>query len=244
MTYQWTFGDNTSSTDQNPTKVYTTAGTFNVKLVVTSNNGCKDSVTQTITVNPKPTPAFTVNSSSQCLSGNSFTFTNTSTIGSGTMTYQWNFGDNNTSTATSPTHSYAATGTYTVKLVVTSNNGCRDSISQNVTVNQSVTYYRDRDGDGFGNPNETSQGCTAPTGFVSDNTDCDDTRASVKPGGTEHFTVMQMAMALEIQISQETLVQPLQVTLLTVQIVMIQMQQLNPAELRFVMALMMIVMVR
>ena len=45
-----------------------------------------------------------------------------------------------------------------------------------------TTYYRDMDGDGFGNPAVTQQGCTQPAGYVLDNTDCDDNDALEKPG--------------------------------------------------------------
>lgn len=144
MTYQWSFGDNTTSTETAPAKVYSAAGTYIVKLVVTSNNGCKDSVTQSITVNPKPAPGFTVSNNTQCLSGNNFAFTNTSTITAGTISYQWSFGDNSSSTATDPAHTYTAAGTYSVKLVVTSNNGCKDSVMQNVTVNPPPNLGPDR----------------------------------------------------------------------------------------------------
>jgi len=48
-----------------------------------------------------------------------------------------------------------------------------------------VTFYRDADGDTYGNPLLTSQACTAPIGYVANNTDCDDTRSTVRPGGTE-----------------------------------------------------------
>jgi nitrous oxidase accessory protein NosD len=47
------------------------------------------------------------------------------------------------------------------------------------------TFYRDADGDGFGNPLITIQACTAPPGYVADNTDCDDTHATVYPGAPE-----------------------------------------------------------
>jgi len=134
LTYFWQFGDNSTSTASNPTYSYTTSGVFNVKLVATTNNGCKDSLIKSVIVFNSPVAGFTVNQSEQCKQGNTFSFTNTSTIGSGTMTYSWSFGDNSTSTQQNPSHSYANEGTYTVKLIVTSNNGCKDSISKTVII--------------------------------------------------------------------------------------------------------------
>ena len=48
-----------------------------------------------------------------------------------------------------------------------------------------VFWYQDADGDGFGNPQEFSLSCTAPTGFVMDNTDCNDNAANINPGALE-----------------------------------------------------------
>ena len=48
-----------------------------------------------------------------------------------------------------------------------------------------TTFYADTDGDGFGDPNNTVVDCSAPAGFVLDNTDCDDSDASVNPSATE-----------------------------------------------------------
>jgi gliding motility-associated-like protein len=56
-------------------------------------------------------------------------YTNTSPI----STWQWYFGDGGTSNTQNTTHTYSTTGAFTVKLVVTDINGCKDSITRNVT---------------------------------------------------------------------------------------------------------------
>ena len=47
------------------------------------------------------------------------------------------------------------------------------------------TYYRDADGDGFGDPGNTATGTDLPAGHVCDNTDWNDANASVHPGAPE-----------------------------------------------------------
>ena len=47
------------------------------------------------------------------------------------------------------------------------------------------TFYQDNDNDGYGDPNVTAQGCAAPAGYVSDNTDCNDNAPAVNPGAIE-----------------------------------------------------------
>jgi putative metal-binding protein/type IX secretion system substrate protein len=47
------------------------------------------------------------------------------------------------------------------------------------------TWYQDQDGDGYGNPFVHQTGSTQPLNYVSDNTDCDDTKASIHPGAEE-----------------------------------------------------------
>lgn len=51
-TYEWDFGDGTTSTDANPTHAYTATGTFTVKLMAMSDNKKKMSdISKNITIN-------------------------------------------------------------------------------------------------------------------------------------------------------------------------------------------------
>ena len=47
------------------------------------------------------------------------------------------------------------------------------------------TFYEDGDGDGYGDASSTTEACSASSGWVADDTDCDDGDADVNPGGTE-----------------------------------------------------------
>ena len=57
-------------------------------------------------------------------------------------------------------------------------NDCDGSTDEGVQ----TTYYRDMDGDGFGNPSNTTLACSLPSGYVTNNTDCDDNDALGFPG--------------------------------------------------------------
>src|SRR6185437_5563726 len=132
--WAWDFGDTKTSAKQNPTHTYAAAGTYTVKLVVSSSLGTTSNISKTVTVLPQAVPAFTINTVSQCLLANSYSFTDKSTSGSGTLKWNWNFGDGTgTSTSQNPTYSYKSAGTDTVKLTVTDNNACPATASKTIT---------------------------------------------------------------------------------------------------------------
>jgi gliding motility-associated-like protein len=138
LTYSWNFddpssGSNNTSSTQDPTHVFNTAGTYNVMLTATNTNGCVDTLIQQVEVNSGAVPDF--NFTSQC-AGTAINFTDASTIAPPiTITsYSWNFGGGNTATGTTASHVFNTPGIHNVTLVVTTSLGCSDSIIKPVRV--------------------------------------------------------------------------------------------------------------
>ena len=135
LTRNWDFGNNTFDNSNVAFVSYSKANTYQVKLVVTTNNGCKDSLIKTVTINSNPSAGFILNNSEQCLNGNNFNFTDTSKTTNGNLSRTWNFGTgiNDISSIINPTKTYFNSGIFQVKLLV-NNNGCKDSITKSITV--------------------------------------------------------------------------------------------------------------
>ena len=122
----------TDYASQNPTNNYATANTYTVELIVTTTDGCSDTITNPITIFPMPNATYSFTDT--CF-GIANSFTDNSTVSSGTITnWDWSFGNTNTSTTQNPTQLYANDGQYPVTLIVTTNNFCKDTITQTVNV--------------------------------------------------------------------------------------------------------------
>ena len=123
--WNWTFngGSVNSSTDQNPTVTYTTAGVYGVTLEASNSIG-SNSMTQTVYIIVEDVPAANFFTS---IAGLAVDFTNTTPNGT---TYTWDFGDGTMSNDANPNHTYTIGGTYTVTL--TSSNACGTSTTTQV----------------------------------------------------------------------------------------------------------------
>ena len=130
----WNFGDNTALTSSlNPTHTYSVSATYNIVHKITGSNGCNNTNTTIITVNPKPRALYSVGNA--CVSLPTI-FSDTSLISGGTIAHTlWNYGNGHTSSLKSDPHIFtAATNNAQVKLVVTSDSGCVDSITKTIIV--------------------------------------------------------------------------------------------------------------
>lgn len=128
----WTFGDGELSTLDNPSHVYKTAGTFDVKLKMVSEFDCKDSSTAQVVIKPAPTVDFNIG---KLCKNDPTDFTNTSTEFSGiTSIYTWNFSDGYTSNNKNVTRNWQFHGPKTATLKSVLSNGCQGEITKEFTV--------------------------------------------------------------------------------------------------------------
>lgn len=126
--WEWDLGNGSSSSNPNPQLQYASPGTYSVRLVVTTDGGCRDTASTTVIVNAEPVAGF---ATTDVCDGLPVQFNNSSSISDATpLAYTWNLGDNTTSNSQTLTHQYASYGSYPVSLVVRSINGCIDSIAQ------------------------------------------------------------------------------------------------------------------
>ena len=129
--WEWDFGDGFTSGEAHPAHTYTALGNYNVSLRITNSNGCVTTLSkpQYVRISSGATAGFNFTAPNSCRPPTPISFTNSST-GTGTLSYNWIFGDGNSSTLASPTHNYTTTGTFTVRLIVQNNAGCRDTLEK------------------------------------------------------------------------------------------------------------------
>ncbi len=141
--YAWNFGDNQQdnlSYEYNPKHLYKEAGVYDVSLTLTNEKGCKGTkeIPGLIKVYPKPDAKFIADPEKVSMIKPEVSFINLSSV---TDTSYWNFMDGDTSNATNPLHYFKESGTYNVELIVTSNMGCRDTVTGKIIVEDPITFY-------------------------------------------------------------------------------------------------------
>ncbi len=136
----WNYGDGNTGTGITTTHNYPIAGVYNVSLTVTTSNGCSNPVPFSIpvTINNRPKAGFIV--PEVCINDIAAIFTDTSKIAGGggfnPAGYEWQYGDASPLTfLQNGSHLYTAVGIYNVRHIVTSTAGCKDTVTNPISIN-------------------------------------------------------------------------------------------------------------
>jgi PKD repeat protein len=125
LKYSWNFGDDSTGSGMAPTHIITKAGTYTATLTVTDDNGAVDIDNMIVTVNNVLPSADA--GGDQNVNEDQMVFF--SGVGSDTpsdeplLSYHWDFGDGTEGFGKNPIHSFTDSGTYTVTLTVTDDDG-------------------------------------------------------------------------------------------------------------------------
>lgn len=134
--WSWDFGDSSPLlTSQNPTHNYQNTGTYSVTLIASSDMGCSDTITKNAAIHPLPVAQF---SAPNVCNGSIVPFSDLSSITGPDILqiWSWNFGDGSPQTNNQNSlHVYATTGAFTTRLLVSSNFGCKDSVTKVIIIN-------------------------------------------------------------------------------------------------------------
>ena len=143
--WYWDFGDGTTSTENNPAKVYNSTGTYTVNFIINDGN-CGDSIKRTAYITvisgfPVNMASFSAEPTYSCRPPLSVNFQNiTPGVNQSQYSYFWNFGDDSTSNLQNPTTVYHHAGNYTVNLTITNSSGCiiTGSVTNYIIIGQPV----------------------------------------------------------------------------------------------------------
>ncbi|HMN04821.1 MAG TPA: PKD domain-containing protein [Flavobacteriales bacterium] len=133
VSYLWDFGDGTTSTLANPPPhTYSSIGAYTITLTAINSQGCHNTTTGTVHVYAVPSPV--IGAQNVCEGSDAqFADLTITEPGNPVQGWYWDLGDGTASTDQAPTHTYAASGTYTVTLTVTTPY-CSGTGSSTITV--------------------------------------------------------------------------------------------------------------
>ena len=131
--YLWDFGNGTKSNSAHPIAVYTSPGTYSVRLITVYDNTTAQK-TKIVTIHPVITTSFTADRNYLCQPGN----VNFNASSSGDLqNYVWDFGDSTalvTTTSNLISHNFSTYGEFNVTLQATSITGCTATFSKIIKV--------------------------------------------------------------------------------------------------------------
>ena len=130
LSYQWQFGDGSTSALENPSHTYSVAGSYTVSLIVFNTNGCSDTIIKPNIITLGNVKADFSAPAIVC-QGSNVNFLNTSNPVPSAAT--WDFGDGTSSNSINPVKVFANAGNFNVKMIA-GFGACKDSVIKPVQV--------------------------------------------------------------------------------------------------------------
>lgn len=132
VSYDWKYYSTNTGTGASDSYQYPVTGVQSVKLLVTDDLGCIDSVEKTITIQPLPNNTIVMAPDTVCVNDSIVYTSNYNNVAGSTS--DWDFGDGNSSSDGSGSHIYTVVGQFFVTLEVSDLNGCSNSVEDSVLV--------------------------------------------------------------------------------------------------------------
>jgi PKD repeat protein len=131
--WSWNFGDGTTSTQQNPSHVYTSPGNYTVTLITEDTTGCQSVFSNPVPVEvlDPPVSLFSMSDTSGCAP---LTISMQNLSQGNGLTSHWEFGDGTISAALQPSHTFQLPGSYFITLITSNASGCHDTLVASVPV--------------------------------------------------------------------------------------------------------------
>lgn len=134
--WDWDFGDGTRGSGPTPSHFYNSTGFYDVKLRITTEFGCTDSVTVPRYIKSVASPVAGIASSDTACQNRFITYRgNILQPDTSAVRWAWNFANGNTSTVQNPpAQQYLVPGSLTVQLLVTNSSGCVDTVTRDIRI--------------------------------------------------------------------------------------------------------------
>jgi PKD repeat protein len=131
--YDWDMDDAGQAMGDNALASYPWPGKRTISLEVHYDNGCSNSTSKEVDIQPTPVADFSL---VDACAEEEVNFANLTSTSAGELAFVWNFGDGNSSTVFSPIHVYssATDQSYDVELVASVINGCSDEITKTINI--------------------------------------------------------------------------------------------------------------
>ncbi|MBL7814596.1 MAG: gliding motility-associated C-terminal domain-containing protein [Saprospiraceae bacterium] len=137
----WDFGDGTFGSAISPKHIYTYPDTFSIKLMITSPIGCYKEAIFRSWIKVKSVPKADFDWSPKVINNLNPSVSFRDSSSADVIGWRWYFSEKAYSSQKNPPFTYRDTGIQTVKLYVTNQNGCVDSIFKTLYIEPEMTFH-------------------------------------------------------------------------------------------------------